>query len=135
MAGIAGFKGKLVIGTSGIVAEVQGWSIEEKGATIEDTAMDSAAVGPVPKTFIAGLTEWTGKANGNYSPADNDGQMAALVGTSMAFKLYPEGDASGKEYVSGTAFITGRTRSAQIAGKIEFSIDFQGTGALTEATV
>jgi len=49
--------------------------------------------------------------------------------------LYPEGDTTGDTYYTGTALVTGVSRSASFDGMVEATISVQGTGALTSATV
>ena len=61
-------------------------------------------------------------------------QIALTVGSSVTIKFYPEGTASSAKYYSGTAIVTGVSRSASFDGLVEASISVQGTGALTLAT-
>src|SRR5689334_17531356 len=101
MAGLRGNRGKIVFGSSGNVEEITQWSLEESGDTIEDTAMDpTASDGAIPKTFLAGNTEFSGSLTCNVKRADTDGQAAMRAGVSAALKLYPEADATGKKYWS-----------------------------------
>lgn len=135
MAALRGNRGKIVFGSSGTVNQVTQWSIEESGDTIEDTSMDStAADGPIPKTHIAGNTEWSGTMTCNVDRADTDGQQAMRAGATGALKCYPEGDATGKKYFSGSVIITRYQEQGEINGKIVYTASFKGNGALIFAT-
>lgn len=129
-----GKKGKIVFGTSGVVAEVTDWSIDESADTVEDTAMDPAAGDAAPKTYIVGNSEWQGQMTVNYDRADADGQVAMRAGATGAVKLYPEGDASGKKYLSGTIIVNKFGAQSNVNGKITSQFSFRGTGTLSEAT-
>jgi hypothetical protein len=131
MSGLHGKNGKIVVGSSGVVAEVTDWSVEESADTIDDTAM-----GPnvVAETHIPSLTSWTGSLSCNYDPTDADGQVVMRAGQSMTAKLYPEGDATGKKYWSGTVTITKMGQSGAVKGKIAASFSFKGNGLLNLAT-
>tara|TARA_R110000824_G_scaffold399471_1_gene604963 strand:+ start:97 stop:486 length:390 start_codon:yes stop_codon:yes gene_type:complete len=129
MANHTGSEGVVKIGAN-TVAEVRSYSIELTGDTIEDTAMGDAA-----RTFKAGLTSWSGSVDCYHDETDSSGQMAMDPGSSVTLNLYPEGDTSADTYFTGTVFITSRSVSASLDGMVEASYGFQGTGALSEATV
>ena len=115
---------------SNTVAEVRSYSIEQTGATVEDTAMGDAA-----RTFVAGLTSWTGTIDCWWDETDTNGQVALSVGSSVTLNIYPEGASSGDVYYSGTALVTSHSKSGSFDGMVEASIGVQGTGALSTATV
>lgn len=129
-----GKKGKIVFGASGVVAEVTDWSIDESADTVEDTAMDPAAGAAAPKTYIVGNSEWQGQLTCNYDRADADGQVAMRAGAAAAVKLYPEGDAAGKKYLTGDIIINKFGAQSNVNGKITSQFSFRGTGTLSEAT-
>lgn len=111
------------------VAEVRSFSIEETGDTVEDTVMTDTA-----RTFVPTLTSFTGSADVYWDESDTTGQGALSVGSSVTIGFYPEGDTTGDTYYSGTAIVTGVSRSASFDGMVEASISLQGSGALTEST-
>jgi len=111
------------------VAEVRSFSIEETGDTVEDTVMTDTA-----RTFVPTLTSFTGSADVLWDETDTTGQGALSVGSSVTIGFYPEGDTTGDTYYSGTAIVTGVSRSASFDGMVEASISLQGSGALTEST-
>jgi predicted secreted protein len=57
------------------------------------------------------------------------------IGNEVTLNVYPEGDASTDTYYTGSAIVTGVTRTASFDGLVEASITLQGTGALTESIV
>ncbi len=135
MAGLRGNRGKIVFSASGVVAQVTQWSVEESGDTIEDTAMDPAASdGPIAKTFLAGNTEWTMSLTCNTDRSDTDGQAAMRGGSSATLKVYPTGDASGQKYWTGTVIVTRVSEQGEVNGKITWSAQVKGTGALSFTT-
>lgn len=115
---------------SNAVAELRSFSIEETGDTVEDTVMTDTA-----RTFISTLTSFTGSADVYWDETDSSGQGALTVGSSVTINFYPEGDTVGDTYYSGTAIVTGVSRSASFDGMVEASITLQGSGALTASTV
>ena len=52
----------------------------------------------------------------------------------MTLKVYPEGTATSSKYYTGTALVTGISRSASVDGMVDASFTFKGTGDLTLST-
>lgn len=122
-----GSEGTVHVGTDA-VAEIRSYSVEETSDTVETTSMGDSA-----RTHLASLTSFSGSLDVFWDEEDT-AQIALTVGTSVAIKFYPEGTASSAKYYTGTAIVTGVTRSASFDGMVEASISVQGTGALTLAT-
>lgn len=122
-----GSEGTVHVGSDAI-AEIKSYSVEETSDTVETTSMGDAA-----RTHLASLTSFSGSLDVFWDEVDT-AQIALTVGTSVTLKFYPEGTASSAKYYSGTAIVTGVTRSASFDGMVEASISVQGTGALTLAT-
>ena len=122
-----GSEGTVHVGTDA-VAEIRSYSVEETADTLETTSMGDAA-----RTHLASLTSFSGSLDVYWDEVDT-AQIALTVGTSVTIKFYPEGTASSAKYYSGTAIVTGVSRSASFDGLVEASISVQGTGALTLAT-
>lgn len=129
MATHIGRDGVLKVG-SNAVAEVRSFSIEETADTVEDTVMTDTA-----RTYATTLTSFTGSADVYWDETDTNGQGALDIGASVTIGFYPEGDGSGATYYTGTALVTGVSRSASFDGMVEASVTLQGTGALSETTV
>lgn len=129
MATHTGSEGTLKVGSSA-VAEIRSYTINETGETIEDTSM-----GDTSRTFKAGLKTFTASVEVFWDETDTTGQGALDVGSEVTLNVYPEGDASGDTYYSGTSIVTGKTVTGSFDGMVEASFELQGTGALTETTV
>jgi hypothetical protein len=114
---------------SDAVAEVRSFSIEETADTVEDTVMTDTS-----RTYITTLKSFSGSLDVFWDETDTNGQVALAVGNSVTLAFYPEGDTTGDTYYSGTALVTGFTRTASFDGMVEASITVQGSGALTTAT-
>lgn len=128
MANHKGSEGTVHIGTDA-VAEIKSYSVNESMNTIEDTTISDSS-----KTFQSGTTEWDGSVDVYWDETDT-AQIALTSGASIVLKFYPEGATTGDTYYSGTALVTGISRSAATDGMVEASYSFKGTGALTSATV
>jgi len=129
MATHKGSEGTVKVGANA-VAEIRSFTITETADTIEDTSMGDSA-----RTYLPSLTNFTGDLSVLWDETDTDGQAAMTVGSSITFAVYPEGDASGDTYLSGTAIVTSKSVTASYDGLVESSISVQGTGALTTTTV
>lgn len=112
------------------VAEVKSFSIEESADTVETTKMTDTS-----RTHAVTLTSFSGSLDCFWDETDSSGQGALTIGASVTLNLYPEGDTAGDTYYSGTALVTGVSRTASFDGMVEASISVQGTGALTASTV
>ncbi len=132
MAGIHGKNGKMTIGVApGIVAGVTNWSQSVKGDTVEVGAMNEGD----DKTYVAGRRETTYDVQFNYDPTDNDGQQVLVVGATVTFKLYPEGDTAAKRYVSGSAIVESFSLTGPLDGKITGQATLRQNGAATWSAV
>lgn len=129
MAVHKGSEGTVKVGSNAI-AEIRSYSIEETGDTLEVTTMGDTA-----RTYVPSLTSWSGSVDVYWDETDTTGQGALTVGAEVTLNVYPEGDTAADTYYTGTAIVTGVTKSASFDGLIEASISVQGSGALTSTTV
>lgn len=129
MAVHKGSEGIVKIGAN-TIAEVKSYSVEENADTIETTSMGDSA-----RTYVPSLTSFSGTIECHWDESDTTGQGAMTIGAEVALNLYPEGDASGDTYYSGTAIITNVSRQAAMDDIVGATYTFQGTGALTLTTV
>jgi len=129
MASHIGRDGIVKVGAA-TVAEVKSFSIEESADTVETTKMTDTA-----RSHAITLTSFSGSLDCFWDETDTAGQGALTIGASVTLALYPEGETAGDTYYSGTALVTGVSRSASFDGMVEASISVQGTGALTADTV
>jgi predicted secreted protein len=101
--------------------------------TVETTTM-----GVDVRTYLKGMSSWSGSADIYYDPAASTGHLAVhtvlnptsgTVGQStLTFEGYLA-DTAGK--FSGEVIITGFTVNSSMDGMVEASISFQGSGACT----
>ena len=129
MSSHKGSEGIVKVG-SNAVAEIRSYSIEESADTLEDTSMGDSA-----KTYKASLTSFSGSLDVFWDETDTSGQGALSIGAEVTLNVYPEGDSAGDTYYTGSAIVTGVSRTASYDGLVEASISVQGNGALTESTV
>ena len=129
MSSHKGSEGIVKVG-SNAVAEIRSYSIEESADTLEDTSMGDSA-----KTYKASLTSFSGSLDVFWDETDTSGQGALSIGSEVTLNVYPEGDSAGDTYYTGSAIVTGVSRTASYDGLVEASISVQGNGALTESTV
>lgn len=129
MATHKGSEGTVKVG-SNAVAEIRSYSIEESADTLEDTSMGDSA-----RTYKPSLTNFSGSLDVFWDETDTSGQGALSIGSEVTLNFYPEGDTAGDTYYSGSAIVTGVSRTASFDGLVEASISVQGNGALTESTV
>jgi len=129
MATHTGSEGTVKVGSDAI-AEIRSFSIEESADTLEDTTMGDTA-----RTYKPSLTTFTGSVDVLWDETDTTGQGALTIGAEVTLNLYPEGDASGDTYLTGSAIVTGRSVNSSFDGLVEMSISVQGNGALTQTTV
>ena len=125
MATHKGSEGTVKVG-SNAVADIRSYSIEESADTLEDTSMGDSA-----RTYKSSLTSFSGSLDVFWDETDTNGQGALSIGSEVTLNVYPEGADSGDTYYSGSAIVTGVTRSASFDGLVEASISVQGNGALT----
>ena len=128
MATHKGSEGTLKVGTDSL-AEIRSYSLEESADTLEDTSMGDSA-----RTYKSSLTSFSGSVDVFWDETDT-AQNALTIGSEVTLNVYPEGADSGDTYYTGTAIVTGVTRSASFDGLVEASISVQGNGALTSTTV
>jgi len=120
-------------GAVATIAAVRNFSVELTRDTIETTTM-----GVDVRTYLNGLSSWSGSADIYFDPAASTGTIAThavlnptsgTVGQStLTVELFCA-DAAGK--FSGEVIITGFTVNSTMDGMVEASISFQGSGACT----
>ena len=129
MATHKGSEGIVKVGSNS-VAEIRSYSIEESADTLEDTSMGDSA-----RTYKPSLTSFSGSLDVFWDETDSSGQGALSIGSEVTLNVYPEGDTTGDTYYTGSAIVTGVSRTGAFDGLVEASISVQGNGALTESIV
>jgi hypothetical protein len=130
MAHLAGKSGNVYSTTAGgtatgavIVAGMKSWNVDYTSDALDTTDFADSGL----KTYIAGLSGWSGSFEGN-----KDGAPGLVPGTSYVLHLRESGTST--QYYTGTALITGLHGTASVDGIVGLSYDFQGSGALTVPT-
>jgi len=128
MATHHGKEGVVTVGGTG-VGELTSFTLETTGDVVEDTALTDAT-----KSFVAGRTSFSGTLEMHFDETDSP-QTSLVAGSSIAFILLPEGNASGDRSFTGTGIVTGMSVNNSMDAIISRTVTFQGTGALTIGTV
>ena len=128
MATHHGKEGVVTVGGTG-VGELTGFTLETTGDVVEDTALTDAT-----KSFVAGRTSFSGTLEMHFDETDTP-QTNLTAGSSLAFILLPEGNASGDRSFTGTGIVTGMSVNNSMDAIISRTVTFQGTGALSIGTV
>ena len=111
------------------VGELTSFTLETTGDVVEDTALTDAT-----KSFVSGRTSFSGTLEMHFDETDTP-QTNLTAGSSLAFILLPEGNASGDRSFTGTGIVTGMSVNNSMDAIISRTVTFQGTGALTIGTV
>ena len=116
------------------VAAVRSFTLDTESQTIESTAMGSAGNA---RTYLGGLTQFSGSMD--VYQIDDDAEQTALLaaaqgGAEATLVLYPSGSGIGIS-LTRQVVITGHSLTSSFDGMVEGSISFQGSGALTRATI
>ena len=127
MATHFGKEGVVTAGGTGI-GELTGYTLETTADVVEDTQLSDAT-----KSFVTGRTSFSGSLDMSYDETDTP-QQTLTAGTSIAFILAPEGNASGDETFTGTGIVTGMSVNVTLDGITTRTVTFQGTGALSRGT-
>ena len=123
-----GQEGAVYVGTDE-VGEVRDFSVEQTSEVVADTVMGATWV-----TNKATLKSWTASVNMYWTGSDT-GQVALAVGAEVTLNLYPRGNTSTYEELTGTAIVTSVSQSQSFDGMVELSISVTGNGPLTIGTV
>ena len=101
------------------IGELRSYSLSESVGTIEDTTLGDAA-----KTYKAGQTTFSGSCEMFWDEADA-GQNAVTIGAAVVLNLYPEADASGATYATGSVIVTEVGVAGAIEGMVEQSFSLR----------
>lgn len=115
------------------VASVRGWSMDITRETVEDTSMASGGV----RTFKKGLQTYTGSMDIVYSDSEDTIVATALnpdTDDTVSVELYSDATEDTTKF-AGDVIVTSYSISASYDGLTEVSVSFQGTGALTTASI
>lgn len=135
-----GRDGRLLLGSDTLV-KVTNWSLQADLETLETTTL-----GDAQRSYVPGVQSFSGSASLLYyidTDSTNDAStlLRKLVKTSgvsstdtVTLTLRLSGD-TGNNDVTITAYITSASIGASVGELVTAQINFQGTGALTTATL
>ncbi len=121
MGHLAGTGGSVL--AAALATGIKSWSADYTVDVLETTDFGDAGV----KSYILGCSGWAGSFEGF-----KDGVALPLSTTAIALQL-KESATTGQVW-TGQAYITGVHPSVSFDGIVQYSYDFQGTGALTVVT-
>ena len=127
MATHFGKEGVVTAGGTGI-GELTSYTLETTADVVEDTQLSDST-----KSFVTGRTSFSGTLEMSYDETDTP-QQTLTAGTTIAFILAPEGNASGDETFTGSGIVTGMSVNVTLDGITTRSVTFQGTGTLSRGT-
>ena len=112
------------------VAEVRSWTVEHSKDVIEDTVMGDAA-----RTYQSGLHQFTGSMEVVYDSTHSTATYAFDPANdgALSVEFYP--DATTGQKFTGSVITTSVSRTASYDDLVTATVNFQGTGALTIASV
>lgn len=119
--------------TATAVASVRNWSLDITRDTVEDTSMASAG----NRTYKKGLQTFSGSMDIVYDSSEDAVVSTALdpdTDDTVTVELYSDGTDDTSKFV-GDVIVTGYSISAAYDGLTEVSVSFQGTGAITTASI
>ena len=114
---------------SAVLGGITGFTVDTTADVVEDSSLGNSA-----KTYLAGRTAFSGSIDMHYDEGDAP-QETLDVGATIAFTLLPEGNTSGDQSFAGNGIVTSMSVGVSLDGVSTRSVAFQGTGALTIATV
>ena len=120
MARISGTTGTVNFG--GAITGITDWTINSVGDMPDATGMDSSI-----DEYVRGLRSYTISCNGRWEGGAAPDPGTDVPGAAVAFLF---GDGQGTTY-NGNAFMTRFHVEATIDGVVDFSLEAQGTGALS----
>ncbi len=132
MAAVTG-KGGVFLWAAGAVATIDNWTLDLDNSMHDITSFTTSAA--QWRTFIAGLSGWTGAVSGTFDSAStgqDDMFVSALAPTSVAAVFELDQAAGGK--LSGNVFISAQSVGTDIDAPVDVSWSLQGTGALSYTT-
>lgn len=134
---VAGYTGFVYAGPSTgsllKLLELREYTINYEMSEIDATSHDSSGY----REIIAGIRNWSGSAGFLYAGASSSQeQLVTLLdgGTKADLEFYPAGSSSTFPIYTGEAYFTGWSLSGPNEDAVEGSVDFAGTGQLTQVT-
>lgn len=112
-----------------LVDGIKSWTLDYTVDTLDTTDFVAGGTTPFSRTFLPGLSGWSGSFEGYKYETP-----LALGFASEVMLILGESKTTGQTWM-GDAIITGIHPSVAIDGVVTYSYDFQGSGELTEAAL
>ncbi len=115
------------------IASVRGWSMDITRDVVENTSMASGGV----RTYKKGLQTYSGSMDIVYDDSENTIVSTALTpdtDDAVSVEFYSDSTVDATKF-AGDVIITGYSVTASYDGLTEASVSFQGTGAITTASI
>jgi len=119
-------------GTVAALTHVRSYTISQTADTIETTTMSGSDTTQF-RSYVAGLKAYSISVDMYWDDSNAAQQDAIIVGDSIDFELYPEGDGTTYSF-SGTVICTQADITASFDGMTEFTFAGSGDGDLTTTT-
>lgn len=138
MATYTGNNGEVKVTPSGgsetLVGEVRDFSVEQTAEVVADTVIGDSWV-----TNKTTLRSWTASINCYFewttASGGDDGQVGLVVGDNVNLALYPNGDTTAYQELTGSAIVTSVSQSQSFDGLVELSFSCTGNGTLSNNTL
>lgn len=114
---------------SNTVGSIVSWSLSEKTATADTTAM-----GATYETHVIGVISGDGTIECYLDPADATGQEALTSGASVTLNLYPQGTTTGKKYKTMTATLNALDLDVNVTAASKRKFGFKANGTISWST-
>jgi len=136
MSTLKGFNGSVKAGDSpSAVGEVKNYTIDQSADTVDTTTL--ASTGWAENASV--LKRWSGSLTAHFDIGDtgqDEFRTAFAAGSAVALELYLGGETGeGNAEYNGDAIIESISISNDVAGIVEASISFTGSGALVETAL
>jgi len=97
--------------------------------------LETTSFGSTSKSYVIGFSDSTISVSGSFD-ATVDSYLAGLVGfdTASAFVYGPEGTTAGNTKYTGSCFLTSYDVKGGVGAIVEYTAQFQVTGAVTRTT-
>lgn len=131
MAAVMGKDGHVAVGNTSALTYIDAWTLTPAIGTADVTYYGLSS-----KAFISTLREWTVSVSGTLDLSDTgqadvmDDFSSTASSTTITVYLFDRTTC----YYSGTALLTGASVNSQVADKVTYTWNFQGTGDLAYTT-
>ena len=120
----SGNTGVVKIGANA-AAKVTAFTVDETSGTYRTDGAGEAWEGNAPNKKA-----WSGSLDCRLDSSDTTGATTVRAGDILALGLYPDGDVTARQFLSGSAVVTSVGRKSALDSDNQISINFTGDGAL-----